>query len=191
MTKKVDNPQYISSRLRLRPPRLDDASAICGLANNPLVSRRMTRLPYPYTTNDAMFFLEKVASKEETWIIELRDTSITIGVIGLAPSSSHGEVSLGYWLGSSFWGNGYAAEAVRSIVAHAFNVRGYSKLTAGCFADNLASINVLQKTGFCVQQETKQWCPFEKEELQYKHFWLLAECHRFSQSAQERSNGQT
>ena len=54
---------------------------------------------------------------------------------------------LGYALGRPFWGQGYATEAVRAMMAHAPAV-GFRILEAYSFVDNAASARVLAKAGF-------------------------------------------
>jgi RimJ/RimL family protein N-acetyltransferase len=49
-------------------------------------------------------------------------------------------------------GHGYATEAVAAMVAHAFTGPGVRRITAGCFADNLASVRVLEKVGMRREQ---------------------------------------
>ena len=55
---------------------------------------------------------------------------------------------IGYWLGVPFWGNGYATEAARALIDHAFGDLGYAVLTAGARVSNPASRRVLEKCGF-------------------------------------------
>ncbi len=73
-----------------------------------------------------------------------------IGIVG-AHASEESRVEIGYWFGRSFWGSGFATEALRGFVGHA---RG--PLHAGHFVDNPASGRVLEKAGFAYTGETEQ-----------------------------------
>lgn len=75
-------------------------------------------------------------------------------------------VQIGYWIGKEFWGRGVMTEAVRQFVQvgwwslfsrrsvsasgvsgcsqYAFDVLGYQRLEAGCYAHNRASARVLE-----------------------------------------------
>ena len=58
---------------------------------------------------------------------------------------------LGYWIGKPYWGMGYATEAVRALILHAFETDGFAYLTAGHFSDNPASERIIAKFGFTPQ----------------------------------------
>lgn len=55
---------------------------------------------------------------------------------------------VGYWLGEPFWGRGIITDAVAAIVPVAFERFAIVRLQAGVFANNPASMRVLQKCGF-------------------------------------------
>jgi RimJ/RimL family protein N-acetyltransferase len=55
------------------------------------------------------------------------------------------EAMIGYVFDPAYGGHGYASEAVLAMVAVAFEELGIHRLTAGCFADNLASVRILEK----------------------------------------------
>jgi RimJ/RimL family protein N-acetyltransferase len=72
---------------------------------------------------------------------------ITIGgeVIGACGLEA---AKLGYWIGVPFWGCGYATEAARCLIDHAFDDLGHRVLTASVRISNPASRRVLEKCGF-------------------------------------------
>ena len=49
-------------------------------------------------------------------------------------------------------GRGYASEAVAAVVDHSFRRLGVRRITAGCFADNAASVRILEKVGMRREQ---------------------------------------
>jgi RimJ/RimL family protein N-acetyltransferase len=175
-------PLLISRRLVLRAPCKDDAGAIAALANDWEVARRLTRLPHPYTLEDAVFFLEEIVPKELVWIIE--SSAELVGVAGLTPDAEHdpekwepvfgkrscsnkdrGSVELGYWLGRAFWGHGYATEAAGLVIDYAFDRADAILVTAGCFTDNVRSLRVLRKLGFAIKGESLRFCMAQQREL--------------------------
>lgn len=83
------------------------------------------------------------------WPVFLRDDHEFVGCCGLKPHpSSGGVLELGFHLCPSHWRNGYATEAARRVIAHAFASLGVGALFAGHHPDNVASQRVLEKLGF-------------------------------------------
>ena len=140
-------PALKTPRLVLTPPRPADAADLVAAANDPDVVRWLARVPHPYTARDAAFFLDIVAPAECVYLARRRDTGALVGSIGLKPRPA-GEGELGYWLARAEWGNGFATEAGRAIVALAFGPLGLGRLTATVVEHNTASARVLAKLGF-------------------------------------------
>ncbi len=69
-----------------------------------------------------------------------------IGICGVDPREDGPE--LGYWLGASYWGRGFATEAVRALIDHAFGDLQHETLQAGARVSNPASRRVLEKCAF-------------------------------------------
>ncbi len=55
-------------------------------------------------------------------------------------------VEVGYAFHPDHWGRGYAAEALRAVIAELFRM-GAQAVTAGCFENNPASGRVMEKCG--------------------------------------------
>ncbi len=71
---------------------------------------------------------------------------VLIGACGIDPYESVAEI--GYWLGVPYWGQGYATEAARAVIDHAFGDLEHEALQAGARVSNPASRRVLEKCGF-------------------------------------------
>jgi len=54
---------------------------------------------------------------------------------------------IGYEIGSAWWGNGYATEALRAVINHCFEEVGLKRLWADCNSLNMASAKVMLKSG--------------------------------------------
>jgi RimJ/RimL family protein N-acetyltransferase len=147
-------PVLETERLTLRAPRLEDAKTIALLANDRRIAENTLRVPYPYGLADAQSFLTTAnASDDETvFLITMRKSAAppaanVIGACGIARLD--GETpEIGYWLGVPFWGKGYATEAARALIDHAFGDLGYDVLHGGARVSNPASRRVLEKCGF-------------------------------------------
>ena len=82
--------------------------------------------------------------------IFLHEKGTHIGNIKLGTIDNHHSTSrLGFVIGeSSAWGLGYATEAISCISQWAFSEVHLSKLTAGCYEQNIGSKRALEKSGF-------------------------------------------
>lgn len=140
-----------TARLILRAPASEDAKAIARLANDIRIAQNTLRIPHPYGLADAQGWLRAVSSSESgaTFVVTLRDDTV-IGACGVEPLAQ-GKPELGYWFGTQYWGQGYATEAARAAIDHAFGVLGFDELQSGARISNPASRRVLEKCGF-------QWC---------------------------------
>jgi RimJ/RimL family protein N-acetyltransferase len=133
-----------TARLVLRSPRPDDAKALKALINDRRIAENMATIPHPYTLKDARSFIEAAAGKS-LFVITLGDGRLVGGGgIGLRPRGHE----IGYWIGVPYWGNGYATEAARAFVDHAFRDLELTELLAGARVTNPASRRVLEKCGF-------------------------------------------
>jgi RimJ/RimL family protein N-acetyltransferase len=139
-------PVLETERLMLRAPRRHDVKTIARFANDRRVAENTARIPHPYTADDAEQFVVAVNRQpgEATFVILLDDEPI--GACGVEPRESDAEI--GYWLGVPYWGRGYATEAVRAVIDHAFGDLGHDTLQAGARVSNPASRRVLEKCGF-------------------------------------------
>jgi RimJ/RimL family protein N-acetyltransferase len=139
-------PVLETGRLILRAPRLEDAKIIAQLANDRRIAENTTRIPHPYKREDAEAFIASVNEGGELAFLITLDDDL-IGACGLAKLDGPAP-DLGCWLGTPFWGNGYATEAVRAVIDHAFTDLGCEALQAGARVTNPASRRVLEKCGF-------------------------------------------
>lgn len=140
-----DAPALATERLVLRVARRRDAAAIARLANDKRIAVNTARIPHPFGLEDAEQFIA-AASREggAAFMIVLDGTPI--GSCGV-DRRDHGP-EIGYWLGVPYWGRGYATEAVRALIEHAFDDLQYDVLQAGVRVSNPASRRVLEKCGF-------------------------------------------
>ena len=118
-----------------------------AIAGDWQVARRLSRVPHPYTAEDARFFLDHVVTTEATWAMILKATQAMVGAVGLT-RRTEGTAELGYYVGQPHWGRGYASEAAAAVVNHGFTKLGLSLIVGGFLADNPASGQVLLKLGF-------------------------------------------
>ncbi|HEY5425301.1 MAG TPA: GNAT family protein [Candidatus Tumulicola sp.] len=136
---------------RLRRYRAEDALAICGVADDALVSRWMTRaFPYPYTQRDADEWVAAVTDGSRDGHFAIEVDGALAGGIGFdrLDGERSGTATFGYWLGRAYWGRGIGTDAARALSDYALHSQGLRRLEASVFAQNIASAKVLEKCGF-------------------------------------------
>jgi RimJ/RimL family protein N-acetyltransferase len=138
-----------TERLILRAPRLADVKAIAALANDRRIAENTLRIPHPYGLADAEKFVRTInaGGQEIAYLITLHDGTV-IGAGGIHDMAEGRTPEIGYWLGAPYRGRGYATEAARALIDHAFTALGYDRLVAGARVSNPASRRVLEKCGF-------------------------------------------
>ena len=149
-----------TKRLMLRQPKAADIGRFLPLIADYEVSKNLAVVPHPYTEDDACAYVVKASRgwAEKTdfnfAVLRKQDGSF-IGLCGVHPSR---EWEFGYWVGKPYWGQGYATEAGRRVVAFGFDELNAERLGAGWYKDNPASGRVLEKLGFTWVGEKEQSC---------------------------------
>ena len=137
-----------TQRLVLRAPRFVDAKAVAALANDRRIAENTARIPHPYRTSDAESWIIGANAEVdgETYLITLANGTV-IGGCGFDLREGPAP-EIGYWLGTKHWGKGYATEAVRALIDHAFTDLGHKALQSSVGVTNPNSRRVLEKCGF-------------------------------------------
>lgn len=146
------NKTMTTERLLLRLFEKSDAEAVAKLCNNYNIYKNTLTLPYPYTTDCAVSWIEHHmdnfnADKSYEFAICDREMGTLYGAIALSNNHRYDNGEIAYWIGEEFWGHGYATEASNAILDFAFDVKQYHKVYARHFASNPASGRVIQKIG--------------------------------------------
>lgn len=135
--------------ITLRDYQDGDIDAIHQLLNNYAVSRFLSsRIPFPYSHDDAVWWVETGSKKEITRVIEF--SGQLCGVIGVArgPFENYRCGELGYWLGQRYWGKGLATLAVSDMTQQIFAETDIVRLVAPIYDCNKASMRVAEKCGY-------------------------------------------
>jgi len=132
----------------LRAPQLVDGKAIAALANDRRIAENTERIPHPYRASDAEAWIvgANAEMEGETYLITLANGTV-IGGCGFDMREGPA-AEIGYWLGTRYWGKGYATEAVRALIDHAFTNLEHQALQSSVRVTNPGSRRVLEKCGF-------------------------------------------
>jgi RimJ/RimL family protein N-acetyltransferase len=138
-------------RCRVREWLKTDVDSLARHANNINVAKNLRdRFPHPYTLKDARAFLRHAVAAKDPSNLAIEADGYAVGAIGfvLGRDVERFSAEIGYWLGEPVWGRGIGTEALELVTRHAFDGMNLLRLFAVPFADNAASIRVLQKAGY-------------------------------------------
>ena len=153
------------SGLRPRAPR------VCRSCSGAREIARMTRpIPHPYPDGEAERWISTHRAAFDSgeavhFAVELLDTGELVGGVTLAMSRGDDRAHLTYWVGVPYWGRGYATEAAREAIRHAFEDLKLHRFHAAHFGSNPASGRVMQKVGMTregvMREHHKKWGAYE------------------------------
>lgn len=152
----ASGPTLFTERLCLRPFEMEDAPTVERLAGDRAVAATTLNIPHPYPPGTAA---DWILSRAAVWsngsglslAMVDRSTGLLIGAISLTVVPEHRRAELGYWVGRSWWGHGYATEATRGLIDWAFANWPLDRLEARHFHNNPASGRVLAKAGLTLE----------------------------------------
>ncbi len=150
------NKTITTERLLLRMFTSSDAAAVAKLCNNINIYQTTLYLPYPYTIDDALSWIDRheanfAARLMYEFAVTDKLSGELYGAIALSCNEKSNNGELAYWIGEEFWGRGYATEAAEAMVEFAFEDRLYHKVFARYFSSNPASGKVMEKIGMSVE----------------------------------------
>jgi len=157
--RRDDRMGYVSEKLIITTDRLilrlfqtSDATTVTKLCNNYNIYKNTLYLPYPYSLNDALSWIERhydnfLADNSYEFAITDKQTNEVLGAIALSNNKGLNQGEIAYWVGEPYWGNGYATEAAQSVLQFAFEEKKLHKVFARYFSSNPASGKVMEKIG--------------------------------------------
>ncbi len=140
-----------TDRLILRKYRLEDVDDVVEGLNNLNVSKWLAKVPYPYTKEDAIKYINKsIDNNLYNFAIVLKSENKVIGAAQLSNIDLENGVSSGggIWINEKYQGQGYGSEAFGARIKYAFEVLGLRRLENGYFKDNVRSRDMQLRFGF-------------------------------------------
>ncbi len=139
-----------TERLLIRRFTSDDAEALSSYRSIPEVTRfqaaysieRANQLVMEMSASDPI-----IPGKWFQFAIELTAEHRLIGDIGCFNADDDGRSWIGFTLDPCYWNRGYAAEAVRQVLAY-YRQIGITKVWASTDSENENSMKLLRKLGF-------------------------------------------
>lgn len=90
------------------------------------------------------FDFSKYVDNDTLFAIRLKSNGRLIGIINYF-SEEDNTCEIGYGIGSDYWNNGYATEAVKAFIDFCFNELSFKKIYASFFTGNDSSKRVMEK----------------------------------------------
>ncbi|TCZ80761.1 N-acetyltransferase [Paenibacillus albiflavus] len=151
-----------TERLYLRKMKVSDSSSLFKIWSDPDVTKFMN---VSYFTNEnqakEMINLFDDLSRDSKAIrfsIINKESNEIIGSCGYNSFDFENEkAEIGYDIAKSFWGRGYASEAICSLLDHAFSSLKLNRIEAKVDPENVNSIKLLQKHNFTFEGTLRQY----------------------------------
>jgi len=164
-----------TKRLILKTPELSDFNILLVLRSDPDVMeytgygekqtadqvREYLNFAIVYENRHGMGFCLVFEKNSHEFIGEA-------GIFHLLFDEKQDEIEINYHLHKKFWGQGYATELSKAFVKWGFQHLAINKIVATAYPDNLASQQVLKKSGFDFRKKIKT--PEGKELFWYETY---------------------
>ncbi len=151
-----------------------DIHALARHANNKHVWNTLRNsFPHPYTIKDAQQWvaIHQHASPVTHFAIHA-DGNLAGGTgLSLKEDIYRKTAEIGYWIAEPFWGKGIATVAVDLLVGYTLSNFDVIRLYAEVFANNPASMKVLQKNGFHLECVCRK-AIFKNDQLFDAQIWV-------------------
>lgn len=140
-----------TERLILRAITDEDIADVYEYAKNPNVGNNAGWSYHKSVEESKEIANQMFIGQDLVWGIALKEDNKIIGTIGfvdnIARPYENGK-GIGYALSEKHWGQGYMTEAVKEIIRYGFEVVGFEIIHINCYAFNLRSKKVIEKSGF-------------------------------------------
>ncbi len=140
-----------TERLLLRPFRENDIDAYAAMCADPDVMRyigvRSVLSRDDAWRQMAMFVGHWQLRGFGVWAVEERASGSLVGRVGLHFPEGWPDRELAWTLARPYWGRGFALEAARTALAHAFGPLGWHRVISLIDPDNRRSIRLAERLG--------------------------------------------
>ena len=141
-----------TDRLILRKIKKSDAKDLYEYCSSPVSAKQSLWQPHEDigVTRQYISWLLRSYKRGEyfTWGIELKETGKLIGTCSFTSVDKGYKIAeIGYGIMNSYWGNGYANEAVKAILDFGFCTVGFICINAKIMKENVPSVRLASAVG--------------------------------------------
>ena len=149
------NVELHTNNLIIKKPSEKHLNSLIKELNNWNISKWLIEVPYPYTVDDAKYWVKK--TKQDQYSLNIYLKNKLIGGVSLSNQRENSKWELGYWIGEEYWGNGYAIEACENLISYFFSNTNNSIIYASHMKDNIKSKKIIIKLGFKLVSSGKKF----------------------------------
>ena len=165
------NLEINTSNLVIKKPNTRDIHALVNELNNWNISKWLVEVPFPYSINDANYWVKKTQEDEFSFNIYLKNK--LIGGISITNKLENNKWELGYWIGEEYWGNKYALEACEGLIKYFFTNTSNNIIFASHMKANIKSNKIILSLGFKKIGIGKKYSISRKEEIEDINYQLI------------------
>lgn len=141
-----------TDRLLIRPWQPTDRAALLTMTEDPEVME-FVHGGTPYSDAE----LDEFLTRQQRQLDELdlcmgalveKASGRVVGVAGVQPLGTTGDLEIGWWLARDCWGRGYATEAGGAAMRHVLETLGRNRVVAIIDPGNQRSVRVVERLGF-------------------------------------------
>ncbi len=161
-------PFLSTQRLSLQLINKSDLEAIHKLQSIPEVDRYNTLgIPQNFEETKKMMLPlieanQKMKMDYYTFAIKQVSNNQFVGLIALVlGKKKYNSAEVWFKLNPSFWGKGFATEALTKLIQFGFKKLKLHRIEAGCAVDNSASAKVLEKVGMQFEGQRRKTLPLK------------------------------
>ncbi|WP_307893218.1 GNAT family N-acetyltransferase [Bacillus swezeyi] len=142
-----------TERLMLREMIIEDAEILYHYWSDREVTKYMNISPFT-SAAQAREMIKMISDlslegQANRFSIVSKETNEVIGTCGFNMiDQENSRAEIGYDLGRSHWGKGFASEAVKELIHHGFTEMGLNRIEAKVEPENTPSIKLLQQLSF-------------------------------------------
>ena len=153
-----------TERIFLRQLKIDDANDVFSIKGDPTFHQLQHCHKNIEETINWLKYLQNIYKDNDVyhWGLELKSNKKIIGEIyQVRHFNEYKRFDVAYSINKNYWNNGYATEALSSIIKYLIKTVGYNRIEANHYIDNPASGKVMEKAGMKKEGTLRQY---------YKHW---------------------
>jgi RimJ/RimL family protein N-acetyltransferase len=132
----------------------------CSNLNNKNIQDNLRDgLPYPYTEDDAKYYINEMlkADKNSIFAFAITADDRVVGSIGVFRKDNIHSLTaeIGYYIAEPFWGKGLGTCAIKQTCQYVFSNTDILRIFAEPFSYNIASCQILEKSGFKMKEHSE------------------------------------
>ena len=165
------NIELHTDNLVIKKPSENHLNSLIKELNNWNISKWLIEVPYPYSIDDAKYWVKK--TKQDQYSLNIYLKNKLIGGVSLSNQRENSKWELGYWIGEEYWGNGYAIEACENLISYFFSNTNNSIIYASHMKDNIKSKKIIINLGFKLVGSGKKFSISRNEMVEDLNYELI------------------